>query len=155
MPASTEPSRLHRLRGLAVAAAAGLLVVGLGACGDDDDVSTRSDDGTTVTTAVPSVDDDPYGPGGTATDGGDEAEGDAVKAVDFSLTSATVGPGSDVRFENRGETPHTMTADDGSFDSGRVEPGGSTSVTAPEEPGDYAFHCEIHPAMTATLTVES
>jgi plastocyanin len=140
---------------MAAAAAAVVLVLGLAACGDDDDVITGSeDDGTTITAAAPPADDDPYGSGGTTT-GGDEATSDTVEAVDFSLTSLTVGSGSEVTFENRGENPHTMTADDGSFDSGQVGPGESASVAAPEEPGDYAFHCEIHPAMTATLTVES
>ena len=138
---------------MAVAAVAVVLVLGLAACGDDDDVTTESDDGTTITTAASPGEDDLY-PGGTAT-GGDEATSDTVEAVDFSLTSLTVGSGSEVTFENRGENPHTMTADDGSFDSGQVGPGESASVAAPEEPGDYAFHCEIHPAMTATLTVES
>jgi plastocyanin len=139
-----------------MAAAAGAVVLGLGlaACGDDDDVTTESDDGTTITAAAPPAGDDPYGPGGTTTGGG-EARSDTVEAVDFSLTSVTVGSGSEVTFENRGEKPHTMTADDGSFDSGQVGPGESASVTAPEEAGDYAFHCEIHPAMTATLAVES
>ena len=50
---------------------------------------------------------------------------------------------------------HTATADGGEFDLGPVEPGETSPPgTAPDEPGDYPFHCEIHPNMTATLTVE-
>ena len=78
-----------------------------------------------------------------------------VTAKDFSLTSATVAPGATVRFVNEGEAPHTATADeDDAFDSGEVEGGSEGSFTAPDEAGTYDFHCEIHPAMTATLTVE-
>ena len=46
----------------------------------------------------------------------------------------------------RASATHTATADDGSFDPGEV--GGRRDVgpvTAPTSPGDYAFHCEIHP----------
>jgi len=150
MPARTEPSRPFRPRALATAAVAALLVVGLAACGDDDDdpVSTGSGDGTTVTTAA-TGDDDLYPSG----EGGDASAG-TVEAIDFELTSATVAPGAEVTFKNKGEKPHTMTADDGAFDSETVEPGAEATVAAPAEPGDYAFHCEIHPNMKATLTVE-
>jgi plastocyanin len=128
-----------------------LLLVGLTACGDDDDpVSTGSGDGTTTTAAGT---DDPYGSSDTTLASGQE-EGPTVEAKDFSLTSLSVAPGTEVTFENYGEKPHTMTADDGAFDAGRVEPGEKTTITAPSEPGDYPFHCEIHPSMTATLTVE-
>lgn len=150
MPARTEHSRLLRSRALAAAAVAALLAVGLAACGDDDpDVSAGSGDGTTVTT-TDAGSDDPYGSG----DPGGEAAGDTVEAVDFELTSITVAPSAEVTFKNKGEKPHTMTADDGAFDSESVEPGASTTVAAPAEPGDYPFHCEIHPDMKATLTVE-
>lgn len=153
MPTHSAPSRSARPKALFALPIAALLVVGLAACGDDSDVDTGSGDSTTVTTGS----DGAYGSDETTTtgeDGGDEAEGAEVEAEDFSLTSVTVAPGAEVTFENYGENPHTMTADDGAFDSGRVEPGESTKVTAPSEPGEYAFHCEIHPQMTATLTVE-
>ena len=58
--------------------------------------------------------------------------------------------------KNEGDQSHTATADDGrEFDLGRVtgrdlRPGHRSRWS----PASYAFHCEIHPAMTATLTVE-
>lgn len=144
---------LHRP--LLVSAAAALLVVGLAACGsDDDDTSTGGrDDAGVTTTAAPAGDD--YGGGGTSGGDGGAAAAGTIVAEDFSLTDITVAPGDELVFENKGSAAHTATADDGDFDLGQVA-GGETSepVTAPEEPGSYPFHCEIHPNMTATLTVE-
>lgn len=152
MPACTEHPRPTRLRRAAAATAAVVLLLGVAACGDDDDddVSATGGDSTTVTTAPPDTgSDDAYG------DGSGDAAAGTVEAADFEFTSTAVAAGAEVTFKNTGEAPHTMTADDGAFDSGTVDPGASATVTAPAEPGDYPFHCEIHPNMTATLTVEA
>jgi plastocyanin len=134
-----------------LAAASLLLVLTIAACGSDDD---SSEAGTGDGTTTPAPTDDAYGGG---TDGGEQStEAGTIVAEDFSLTDLTVGPGEDIVLQNDGAATHTATADDDSFDLGEV-PGGDTSdpVAAPTTPGDYAFHCEIHPSMTATLTVES
>jgi plastocyanin len=130
-------------------AASLVLVLTVAACGSDDDPEATGDGATTEAPA-----DDQYG-GGTD---GDAASGEAgtIVAEDFSLTDLTVAPGAEIVLQNDGAATHTATADDDSFDLGEVA-GGETSDpgTAPTTPGDYAFHCEIHEAMTATLTVES
>jgi plastocyanin len=140
---------------LVLSSSALLLTVGVAACGDDDDdpVSAGGDE-TTSTTAPAS--DDPYGPGDTGGDtGGEEAGDGVVVAEDFSLTDLTVAPGQAFTLDNQGQADHTLTADDDEFDSGEVAPGSqSDPLTAPDEPGDYGFHCEIHDDMQATLTVE-
>jgi plastocyanin len=133
MRLTTPPGRRAAL------ALASLLLLGTitTACSSDDDPS--ADDGTTTTASA---------------DGGSGGEGTIV-AEDFSLTNLTVAPGEEIVLQNDGEATHTATADDGSFDLGEVEAGGTSDPgPAPTTPGDYAFHCEIHPAMTATLTVE-
>jgi plastocyanin len=131
----TRPTRLL-LGFLAV----GALTLGAAACSDDDADGAGSD--TTDTTAA-------------ETDDGGGAAAGTIVAADFSLTDLTVAPGEEIVLDNTGSAPHTATADDGAFDTGQVS-GGDTSdpVTAPDEPGSYAFHCEVHPSMTATLTVE-
>ena len=128
-----------------------VLVVGVTGCGDDEEPEATGA-GPTTTSDGGSTGDIDYG--GTTGGGTDAAEGTIV-AADFSLTDLTVAPGDPIVLKNEGEAPHTATADDGAFDLGEVE-GGDTSEpqTAPSEPGDYAFHCEIHPDMKATLTVE-
>jgi plastocyanin len=72
---------------------------------------------------------------------------------DFRFSPALVTPGAEVTVHNIDAAPHTVTADDGSFDSGIVENGTDGSFVAPEEPGDYEIHCTVHPSMTGTLVV--
>ena len=127
-----------------------LLVVGVAACGDDDDAQATGDGGTTTT-----ADDSGGQYGDTTSDGDADAAEGAIVAVDFKLSDTTVAPGAEIVLQNDGATKHTATSDeDGLFDL--EADGGSTSDpgTAPDEPGDYTFHCEIHSSMTATLTVE-
>jgi plastocyanin len=79
----------------------------------------------------------------------------------FDPPNLTVPAGSTVLFANAGGKPHTLTADDGSFDSGIVTPGaeggrfaGTNASVTLNKPGTFAFHCEIHPQlMKGTLTV--
>ena len=52
---------------------------------------------------------------------------------DLSLTSITVAPGTDVKVDNQGSAPHTVTADDDTFDSGTVD--GIVYYVMPYEPG--------------------
>lgn len=77
-----------------------------------------------------------------------------VRAIDnaFQPASLTVQVGSRVTFVNAGAAPHTMTARDGSFDSGIVGAGGSwTRIFS--TPGTFPFLCALHPNMTGTLVV--
>jgi plastocyanin len=89
-------------------------------------------------------------------DEGDEAAaGEAIEIVDFAFSPAelTVPVGTTVTWTNQDSAPHTVTADDGSFDSGRLNQGDSFSFTF-ETPGTYTYVCAFHPNMTATITVE-
>jgi plastocyanin len=64
----------------------------------------------------------------------------------------TVAPGAKVPVRNSDGAPHTVTGS--GFDSGTVGGGASGTLSAPTKPGSYAFHCEIHPSMTGSLTVK-
>ena len=46
-----------------------------------------------------------------------------------------------------------QNADEGSFDSGLIEPGRSYERVF-DRPGDYAYHCTPHPFMTGHVIVE-
>ena len=60
--------------------------------------------------------------------------------------------GRPIDVTNTDGVPHSLTADDASFDTG-VFTSGTVTIHAPEEPGDYPFHCTIHPGMTGVLDV--
>lgn len=120
------------------------VAVGLGACGGDDDDGAAAPpaDETSSTTAA-------------ATDDG-EASGSSADIVIEGSTFTVAGPvpaERAVTIENLDPYEHTVTADDGgAFD---VPTGASRGTElAPLGPGTYDFHCEIHPAMQATLVVE-
>ena len=79
----------------------------------------------------------------------DEKPG-AVTIMNYAFSPETlrVATGSKVKFTNADGTPHTATADDGSFDSGRISAGQGTDVTITKAGG---YHCSIHPQMKATI----
>jgi plastocyanin len=81
-------------------------------------------------------------------------ESAAVSIVDFAFQPASVelATGGTVTWTNTGQAPHTVTADDGSFDSGTLSPGATFSQTFATA-GTFTYHCNIHPQMTATVIV--
>ena len=91
---------------------------------------------------------------GSAGREGTELPPGTIAAVDFEylVDQVTVASGDVLTFENRGPSHHTLTADDGRFDSGVVEAGQTFTVTL-DGPREIAVHCEIHPAMRAVVTV--
>src|SRR5215207_8677097 len=70
----------------------------------------------------------------------------------FDPPDAAVEPGSTITWTNNGAQPHTVTADDGSFDSGVLSPGDSYTV-AFDGQGTVTYHCAIHPEMRGSVTV--
>lgn len=89
----------------------------------------------------------PGQPGG----GGGEEE---VEIVNFAYEPATleVSAGTTVTWTNMDSADHTVTFDDDSVDSGNMANGATFEHTF-DSAGEFAYHCEIHPTMTATVTV--
>src|SRR5215204_3550927 len=77
-----------------------------------------------------------------------------VSVVDFAFEPGTVSVpvGATVTWTNTGTRPHTVTADDGSFDSGRLDPGEQFSQTF-DQPGTFTYHCGFHPEMQGSIVV--
>ena len=81
--------------------------------------------------------------------------GDAVTIQNFAFAPASlsVAAGTTVTWTNNDTAPHTATADDGAFDSSSIAPG-ATFSQAFDTVGMFAYHCSIHPNMTATIEVK-
>jgi plastocyanin len=77
-----------------------------------------------------------------------------VSIVDFAFEPATlnVTTGATVSWTNTGQVVHTVTADNGAFNSGEMSPGATVTGTF-NTPGTYTYHCSIHPNMTGTIIV--
>ncbi len=71
--------------------------------------------------------------------------GPAVSAIDnaFSPKELHVKAGQTVTWVNNGQTSHTVTADDNSYDSGLFNPGAQYSHTY-AKPGRYPYYCTLH-----------
>jgi plastocyanin len=79
-----------------------------------------------------------------------------VSAKGYSPDNVTVvlGVNNTVVWTNNDISPHTVTANDGSFYSGAIAAGGSYSYTF-TKPGVYEYHCTYHPWMIGTVTVKA
>ena len=76
-----------------------------------------------------------------------------IANLTFDARTVRVRAGTTVRWTNGDQLQHSVTADDGSFDSGLIEPGRSYGRVF-DRPGDYAYHCTPHPFMTGHVIVE-
>jgi len=63
-----------------------------------------------------------------------------------------IGVNNTVTWTNNDQTTHTVTAIDGTFDSGLLQPG-QMFVETFDSPGTYQYHCQIHPWMNGTVIV--
>jgi len=70
----------------------------------------------------------------------------------FEPAEAAIQAGDTVTWTNEGAHPHTVSADDGSFDSGTLQPGQSFSWTFPAS-GTVTYHCDIHRSMRGSVSV--
>jgi plastocyanin len=75
-----------------------------------------------------------------------------IRAMKFTQERIEVAAGTTVRWTNNDQLQHSVTANDGSWDSGLINPGGSWTHTF-SQPGDYAFHCTPHPFMKGVVVV--
>jgi plastocyanin len=77
----------------------------------------------------------------------------AIKEFRFSQPSLTVPVGTTVTWVNQDADAHTVTADDGRFTSTGLDRGEQFSYQF-TAPGTYAYHCALHPHMTARIVAK-
>ena len=73
----------------------------------------------------------------------------------FSPQTITVAPGTTVIWTNKDNVEHTVTSDTGAWpDSGSLATNKTFSHTFTKA-GTYAYHCGLHPSMTAKVIVSA
>ena len=77
-----------------------------------------------------------------------------MRQFTFSPGRMTITAGTTVTWTNSDPVPHTITADDGSWNSGIIEPGKVWRHRF-DRPGTYAFHCTPHPFMKGVIIVRA
>lgn len=122
----------------ALSAVVVIVVAGLPAGCSDDEPTVSSEESTTTTE-----------PGATTSGG---AGAVSVSGSRFQPDAVTVKVGESVTWTFRDPVGHSATADAGSFDSG-VKRDGATFTQTFSTAGTFAYHCTIHSAMKATVTV--
>lgn len=75
-----------------------------------------------------------------------------MRDIAFDPPQVEIAAGTTVTWTNGEAIPHTVTAADGTFDSGVLEEGGTFEHTFTEA-GTFDYACAIHPGMTGSVTV--
>ncbi|HEX6666436.1 MAG TPA: plastocyanin/azurin family copper-binding protein [Solirubrobacterales bacterium] len=148
-----------RLRFISAAVLAAV-ALSLAACGGDGDTTvteTQTAPAETTESTQEDSTEDSTGEDSTeseAAPSGEAGGSEKVEIVDFTFhrNPVVVRTGGKVIWKNEDTAPHTATADDGSFDTGTIEPGKIKSETF-KEAGIYYYFCEIHPTMHGTVEV--
>jgi plastocyanin len=118
-------------------------LVAVGCSSDADPAAAPATEPTEEAAAAEASATEPTGDGPTI-----QIEGFAFSTLD------PVAPGTEIDVANLDGTQHTLTADDGSFNTDGLDGGATITITAPDAPGTYTFVCNIHPSMSGSLTVD-
>jgi plastocyanin len=91
-------------------------------------------------------------------------EGSSVQgSPDFDPDTLTVKKGDKITVTNKDTLPHTVTSGSSptdpnnakQFDTSIIEAGATADIeTASMDPGEYPFHCTVHPYMMGKLVVQ-
>jgi plastocyanin len=76
----------------------------------------------------------------------------SIQGFAFDPTTVTVDVGDKVTWTNLDTTIHTVSAKDGSFDSGNLAPSQSFTETFTSA-GSFPYRCDIHSSMNGTVVV--
>ena len=116
------------------------------ACGGSSN-STESQSGTATATAS----------GSEATSAPAPASASAATITIASMNygePVTVPPGAQIAIKNNDSVEPSVTSDTAGKFTVDVDGNEQGTLSAPSEPGEYAFHCKYHPSMHGTLIVK-
>lgn len=101
-----------------------------------------------------------YASTATATGTAEASSAPAASAATITIADmkfgepVTVPPGAQITIKNDDTVEHSVTSEtEGKFNV-HVDGGKDKPLTAPTEPGEYAFYCVYHPNMKGTLIVK-
>ncbi|MBI2264669.1 MAG: IPT/TIG domain-containing protein [Armatimonadetes bacterium] len=80
--------------------------------------------------------------------------GVSVSDTGFTPRDFAVSPGDTVMWGNDGSLTHTVTADDGTFNSGDIGQGGTYGLNF-SALGNFSYHCSRHPSETGRILVQN
>jgi plastocyanin len=92
---------------------------------------------------------------GVNTSGGSGTRAGANVSIEnfaFVPQEVVVKVGETVTWKNNDSSAHTVTFNDGSFDSGVISSGKSKSHVFTKV-GTYPYHCSLHPGMAGSVVV--
>ena len=159
---STAKKRIKPVLVCLVALSALILLAACGGGSTGTGTGTTATTGATSTTAATPTTGAASTPSATAAQTGSGQTvmiiTDSSGSFAFSPATLTIKAGTTVTWKNTTAVAHTVTSDDGkSFDTGTSNPiaaqSGTFSFTF-TTPGIFAYHCEIHPFMKATIIVQ-
>lgn len=75
-----------------------------------------------------------------------------IKDFAFSPTPLVAKVGDTITVKNVDSTAHTLTADDGSVDTGNLAAGGTTTIKVAKS-GQITYYCRIHNYMKGVIQV--
>jgi plastocyanin len=83
-----------------------------------------------------------------------KSEAVTIEAFAFAPPTITAQVGQEITLENHDPADHTVTGEDGSFDSGTMAQGATFKATF-DSPGEYRYICELHPGMRGKVMVKA
>lgn len=91
----------------------------------------------------------------TAPTGATASSGTTVSIAGFAFSPNELHAkvGDTITWTNNDSMSHTVTSDTDAFDSGTLAPGKTFTHTFTTA-GTFAYHCNIHPSMSAKVIVE-
>ncbi len=75
-----------------------------------------------------------------------------IQGFAFDPAELTVTVGTTVIWTNEDGAAHTISSDDGLWDSGRLSQGGTYSRVF-DQAGSFSYHCALHSSMRGTIVV--
>lgn len=108
---------------------------------------------TTTSTTMGMPTSTPVSPSTTTSTPTTTASAISIAGLAFNPANLAVSAGTTVTWTNNDSVSHTVTADNGTFDSGVIPPGGTYSHTFTAA-GTVTYHCTIHPFMHGSVIAQ-